>query len=563
MIQDITHAPLYTPPVVQHTRDRTVTILPLASRGQAPNPQINRMVQQVKEQISQKVTPIPLTLYKEMQFPQIILNPLLYTPFMTAEQIFQLLIPGNYKVTTLNVNDSITHTVSDKAIENDFKKWINKNETEDFNEADIERLRMFIRYKDLSLNEKTKCCQALYESLYKLLDENPYKLSFISYAGEEILLAKGPSEQLAIRLVSKSSTSEILISPKGEIVYKYYHNRLFYSESYNLNLKKYEYQEPAVHTNSDGPDSEASTGYIEWGRDKWETTSVLKSTCIFSYTNNSFDLFAGAKIENGALIIPVAKEPHLSPDFNGSERYEKVLRIDSKMDSCLELLLFKFKEIEFFLKNRCNQSIDFQSVSEECLKFLQSFEKLLPSNDLTNTPTCYSLGPIWSPIAASQDSLFTLMITFKNNEVSISSTKTSNGRGVSIGEAIRKVTISKKIGSDSLTFQIDKCNLNDLQITSDFSRYSLTKVGDITTLSGDGKDIPYIYQAASTLRDILRSLDSVILNEQNCIVTLAGDPLPLKRIERISNFPQETPGVSALSELMNNGDSELQSRRRI
>ncbi len=264
----------------------------------------------------------------------------------------------------------------------------------------------------------------------------------------------------------------------------------------------------------------------------------------------------------------------------------------NKKRAYLELLNFKLDEVVAFLKN--GNAGQAKKAFQGCCDVLSSFQKEL--NQLTENPTStslvkleetiekssYSRGPMWSPVAASEDSFFTWHITTdkKTDEVSFRLEKYSGGRGMMGGIAEREVTVTKGKASNLLTIEIFKSKTNDLEHHDSNSKYSIEDKGEkgifVTPLGREVNesclpfilgmsfyqknvekiqlpeqiqtDMGFITKVLSTLNDIQSSPDTLIFDENHSFICdLRGDPVPTERIKQLSNYRQEGVGHPLVS----------------
>lgn len=503
---------------------------------------------------------------------------------MPAETLLKSLIPGDYQVTT----EGNAISISDKKIENEFKFWVKKLPEHDLNQQGIDQLQKRVRYRDLDVTQRKEIRKSIYQSLFPLIHKKSISLSFMTgYSGEAVSLRQENS-QLVVRFESYRPF-ELLIDKNGTICFKYYANKEHHLKSVHTATQKVVYEcSPPHHLSQESPIELATIS----GGDSWEVSVVSESVCYFSMEGDEdnqpiIKLFHDARYEDGKLLIPKASERHLSP--------EKTLETEStnlidyalhKSRSCLELLNFKMDDVVAFLENGSKGQAEkaFQGCYA-ALSFFQnginSLTESTASTSLVNRDeniekSSYQLGPMWSPVAASEDSSFIWHMTTdrKTDEISLRFEK-SFFRGMMGGKGEREITITKGKAPNLLTIEIFKSNTNDLEHDDSISEYSIEDKGEqgifVTPLERKTNesclpfilgmsfyqkntkqiqlpeqiqtDMGFIMKVLSTLRDIQSSPDTLILDKsRQLICDLQGNPVPTERIKQFSNYSQKGSG---------------------
>ena len=506
------------------------------------------------------------------------------TKRLPVETLLKSLIPGDYQVT---IKGDVV-SINEKKIENEFKFWANKPLEQDLNQQDVDKLLGHIRYRDLDGNQQKEIRKSIYQSLFPLIEKKPINLSFMTgYSGEAVTL-KQEDSQLVISLGNEKRLEiEILINKNGNICFKYYENKYHYLKCVNTETQEVVYNyAPPEHLKEISPLS------FHTGSGSEEIFYVSESLCYFSMEDEdeqTIKTFHGARYENGTLLIPRIKNPHKSPESELETHRETIVKYAlNKSRSCLELLNFKLDEVVAFLEN--GNEGQAKKTFQGCCEALSSFQKGL--NQLTENATStaiitpdetiekssYNLGPMWSPVAASEDSSFTWHITtdHKTDEVSLRLEKGSV-RGMMGGTAQREVTVTKGKDPNFLTIEIFKSNTNDLEHDDSNSKYSIEDKGEagifvnplgratnelclpfilgmsfyqmnreqIQLPEQIQTDMGFIMKVLSTLKDIQSSPDTFILDKsRNLICDLQGNPWPTERIKQLSNYGQEGLGHS-------------------
>ncbi len=516
-------------------------------------------------------------------------NPLKSLKSLPVEILLKALIPGNYQVTIKG--DVIS--INEKKIENEFKFWANKPLEQDLNQQDVDKLQRHIRYRDLDGNQQKEIRKSIYQSLFPLIEKKPINLSFMTgYSGEAVTL-KQEDSQLIISLGNEKHL-EILINENGNICFKYYEEKHHRLKSVNTKTQKVEYDlPPPKHLKHISP-LDFKVGTVEGS---WKGLYVSERVCYFSMEDEdeqTIKTFDGAQYENGTLLIPKAENYHESPQLLKLKTHrETIVKYAlNKSRSCLEFLNFKLDEVVAFLKN--GNEGQAKKAFQGCCDALSSFQKglnqltenaastAIATPDETIEKSSRSLGPMWSPVAASEDSFFTWHITTdkKTDEVSLRLEKGSAGRGMMGGTAQREVTVTKGKDPNLLTIEISKSNTNDLQHYDSNSKYSIEDKGEkgifVTPLGREANesclpfilgmsfyqknvekiqlpeqiqtDMGFIMKVLSTLKDIQSSPDTLILDKsRNLICDLQGNPVPTKRIKQLSTYRQEGLGHPLVS----------------
>ena len=444
----------------------------------------------------------------------------IYVDHLPIDELLKNLIPGSYSLKI----EKKSIVIDDPNIQNAFKIWLNIQPEEPITIDDVKQLRKYVRCQDVSQELRKEIRQSLYESLYPLLKEEPIELSFMTgYEGETITLRQEDS-----KLIIKSSDRtpyffELSISSNGEVCYQYY-----------------------------------SKGKLRFSIDNEDTATI-------QFFNNS------KKDAEGNLYIDDKRETS-SIEKNSLHRSY----------SYVNLLNFKLDQIVGFLSSENEGQVQVRKIFQGCCHVLNSFQKSenqlsenQPTASVGNKPlatteneidkTTYSIGPMWSPVAASEDSSFTWHITTeqKTESVSIRLEKHSSGRGLCGGTASRNVGVSKEKDSNILKVKISKSNANDLESHASSSEYSIEDKGHqgifikplgidtesemIPFLSGMQysskkdtgiqthkkiqEDIGFITNVLFTIHDIQSSPDTVLLDLENKkIMNLLGNPIPLERM---------------------------------
>lgn len=191
----------------------------------------------------------------------------------------------------------------------------------------------------------------------------------------------------------------------------------------------------------------------------------------------------------------------------------------------------------------------------------------------------YELGPIWSPVATSQDSTFTFKVTQTGRTTVLESVKRYGGRGHMGGAGSRNIKIAHEDNADDCyTVTIDKKHYNDLEQCSSSSIYEvqITDNGCLRVIpkgyvsnaeftgwfvkspSGDWEqvedasnsrvqapqqmedDLEYILGAFVSIKNIYRSPHSLVLDQsdQKFRYLHGGSIVSSSRLRQLLNYQQ-------------------------
>lgn len=448
---------------------------------------------------------------------------------LDAEDLAKALIPGDYTVQ----EERGVLTISDPHLAKAFKTWAGKQEDKDLTLEDLNRLKAHLRYRDLPPETQMEIRKALYTSFFPHLTKESTNIPFLTgYAGQPISVYS-ENEALTFDLTFHGHKHLLRIRSDGSSSFEIY----TLGKDCRLALR---------YDNEDLSPAYKLDGVTENDRYFWH------------HNDQTF------------------------PDQLGSKR-----SLTHFGPAHLELILFKQREIEAFLQTK--DSFPATQVFEGCYELLASFQKKLPKESSTSsalaetTPqgrTSFQFGPLWSPVANSEDSYFAWTITREeNNVVTLELEKQTAGRGHVGGVSERRVILKKGAEDDVLTVDIVKSDRNDLDSCSSRSSYRLEKtvaglkatplgkesesehlplfVGMTTCFYQDHhtqvpkeleEEMTFLVKVFSTLTDIKKSPDTVVVDRENkTLRTLGGAPLPLQRIRQLTQYQQGWIGGSYIA----------------
>ena len=497
---------------------------------------------------------------------------------LSEEDLLKSLIPGNYSVTIKGESVAI----DDPNIQNAFKNWLGISPENEITLDDIKKLQTYIRFQDLGQDQMKDIRQSMYASLYPLLKEEPINLSFMTgFNGEEITLRQENSQLVMSSCNFNKEGFSLSISKDGDICYKFYADKSHYFLSVNLETSEIQYQEePPEHLKT----APVNTWHQENSLGKYQVSCINEQVCYFSMNNENettIETFHGAEYEDRDLNIPQSCESSISPKkskcaHKGQEKLIVQTAVNQSR-SYVEFLHFKLDQIIGFLNNDNNQA-QLRTAFQGCQSILNSFEQSI--NQLTEKDplaisknevekTSYSLGNMWNPVVASEDSSFTWRVINeqKTQKTSISLQKESDGRGKCGGTASRTIMLSKTKDPNILKVKISKSDRNDTDSYTSSSKYSIedrgnqgfliTPIGiknesmctplffgmdyfsknseNIQTSQQMQDDIKFILRAFFTISDIQSSPDTIILDKKSSLIrNFQGNPVPAERLKHIS-----------------------------
>ncbi len=473
-------------------------------------------------------TPIPPQLFDEIS-PS------------TAEDILKLVLPGDYTVT-----DSLDRnvTLSDPRIEKDVKAWVGKQEEEPLTTEDIASLNVYARYRSCSPEQKVVLRQNLFNALAPHIIGKVRIPWMTGYSGESLSLAQ---------------------SRDGAIIL-----------------------EGQRHSTSD-----------------WSIVIYSDGHCIY------VDHYITIENEDRKTLRPTQKNHQIRTDFSGREGWAKlegewVHEFDergvwktqltttkehlNKGPAHLELLFFKLEQVQAFLQRKPTRQAE--QVFANCCDLLGTLgseaesQAVVPHKEeaavvpLEESPvdtTSYILGPIWSPVANSEDSTFNWIVTRSSSgQTTLQLQKKSSGRGMMGGTAERTVTL-KTLEPNKLELEIYKAGANDLEAYASSSVYHLEGTSEGVRVTPQGRErmdhcIPFILgmqefhreqsgiqslaemqadgdfmlKVLTTIADIKMSPDTMLVDSDNRLVNLQGRSVPTNRVRLLSSQVQGAIGHPAI-----------------
>lgn len=291
-------------------------------------------------------------------------------------------------------------------------------------------------------------------------------------------------------------------------------------------------------------------------------------------------------IRNGEEIFLKDNNARFSKDQNNVETIEfinhlgnvqsthkKQVHLD-QANALMEFLIFKQNHITSSLNNDAWN----QQLATLQRNILSIFEQIRNSNSpnlstqAITTPSFFplseaiTLGPIWSPVATSQDSLFYWTVRRDDQDkIDLVFEKKSRGRGHMSGSSSRKI-IFQQSAEKKLLVHLQKADSNDIQNSSSHNSYELkfsgaglhfvplqSKSESFYCFGGDvfknetdqlppdqmKADFELIIGSLISIGDIIQSPDSVILDTETGQATLlTGDPIPDNQLEQLKSLQQ-------------------------
>ncbi|CCB89210.1 hypothetical protein [Simkania negevensis] len=436
----------------------------------------------------------------------------------SSSELLHHVFPGDYQVTESDGKVQI----DDKNVESSVKIWLGKKGEDPLTSEELASLKTYLRYRVFDGEERKQIRQEIYRLLYPLLEGKNEEVTLpcmTGYGGEKMRL-KLEDGCLVLEGLSWNSWC-IKIDAEGNCSF---------SDSY-VSIKNEE---------------------------RSQLTLVNPNHCI---RKDAHAWFKGEWIfeTNGPQLTTLKEHLQTGPAH-------------------LELLVFKLTQIRAFLSEGMVQRVQSDYVS--CCNLLSVIHKKiegekglqLVSRDATNGETCWILGPMWSPVVASEDSYFNWQIKKSSaGTLSLSLQKESCGRGMMGGTATRTVTLSTGETSKQLKIEVSKSGANDLDSYTSSSVYLLEQLPNqqirVQPLGKDSKayfgafilgipdfhqadsglqtqeeikkDMDFIMQVFATIADIQASPDTMLIDEKKReILTLNGHLVPLERLKLLYTLRQ-------------------------
>ncbi|MCB1071976.1 MAG: hypothetical protein KDK96_02625 [Chlamydiia bacterium] len=456
-------------------------------------------------------------------------------PASTVEDVLQLVLPGDY---TTTVSPEGTVTLSDPRIEKDVKAWVGKREDESLTSEDVASLQIYIRYRSLLPEQRTVLRQRLFSALAPLLEgKGEVTIPWMTgYSGESLSLFEGEDGAIILKGLSWHAWS-LAIYEDGRCKYEDDYIIIENEDRSTLRPAKENY---CLLTDQPG----------------------LKGEWVF-------ELKQTGEVKHQ---LTTTKE-HLN---NGPAH--------------LELLFFKIDQIQAFLKGEPTRQAE--QVFQNCCELLgtlaseaesqavvphQQQTAMVPVEELPVDTTSFILGPIWSPVANSEDSTFNWIVTRSSSgQTTLQLQKKSAGRGMMGGTAERTVTL-KTLETNKLELEIYKAGANDLEAYASSSVYHLERTLEGVRVTPQGRErmahcIPFILgmrefheersslqsmpemqadadfmlKVLTTIADIKMSPDTMLVNPENRLVNLQGHSIPTDRVKLLSSQEQGAVGRPAI-----------------
>lgn len=402
----------------------------------------------------------------------------------------------------------------DQQIEKKVRAWLGKKEGEGLSQEDIFSLRKYICYRSLPPKQKDVICIAFFENLSPLLhNQGTIILPFNSYDGKKLSLSLEDGSIVLQKIPCDGDCWKLSINGEGKWI----------CEDQNLML-------------SEG--HQVATG----GKIKKE--------------------------DSGENIVYRA---------NG-HRFCKLKTYQEYALALLELLLFKYDEIIACLKGETTQraKVIFDrcwTLLNQCHLNVNGKEKAAIAHQ-SKGRCSVQIGPLWSPIAASEDSTFIWTITkLDSGQTTLSFQKNASGRGLMGGNAQRTITLKTTGEFNQVEIEVKKEHANDLEDSSSISTYLLKKEKDGIHVCPKGKetnffllgfesqkassevqlqeeikeDADFILKTLTTIADIACSPDTMMVDQNSQLINLEGRPVPLDRLKFFSYLGQGIDGHPAFN----------------
>lgn len=515
---------------------------------------------------------VPLSHNQAPRLP-IIPAPFYHQVNLEAEALAKTLIPGDYTIR----EDEDTLIISDPHIAQAFKMWAGKKDREDLTLKDLTRLKAHVRYRDLQAVDRTEIRRSLYASLFPHVTAEPTVIPFLTGYGGQPVSVYREEGTLVFDISWLSYVRFMKIQPDGSVALEIYHDKPVYTSCIKRNTQEEIFKDP----NPDPLKKVHKRFLVSSKKGTFDFELQQERVLALRYDNeNPLPTHKAPEVifEDQTIKFyfehPVLAQ-YIGPYVGWIGSINKLLHFGP---AHLELILFKQGEIEDFLKMK--DHFPASQVFENCYQLLTSFQRSLPKETSSSTAlveteprgrTSFQFGPIWSPVAASEDSYFVWTITQEeDNVVTLELEKKAAGRGMCGGVAERRVILKKGMEEGVLTVDIVKSGHNDLESYSSTSSYRLEKISGGLAATPLGKetasshlplfvgmtechyessglqvpkelqeDMGFLVKVFSTLSDIQKSPDTIVVDKENQVLrTLEGAPLPHERIRQLSRYNQ-------------------------
>lgn len=463
-------------------------------------------------------------------------------PVSTVEDVLQLVLPGDY---TTTVSPEGTVTLSDPRIEKDVKAWVGKREEEPLTSEDVASLQIYIRYRSRLPEQRTVLRQNLFETLAPLLEgKGEVTIPWMTgYSGEPLSLSKGEDGAMIFKGGRGGLSWSLTIDDNGQCKYEDHYIIIENEDRRTLRPAKENHQILTNYPKREG-------AYMHKG--EWIHEFDERGTWKHQVTTTKEHLNVGP--------------------------------------AHLELLFFKIDQVQAFLKGEPTRQAE--QVFQNCCELLgtlaseaesqavvphQQQTTMVPAEELPVDTTSFILGPIWSPVAASEDSTFNWIVTRSSSgQTTLQLQKKSAGRGMMGGTAERTVTL-KTLGPGKLELEIYKAGANDLEAYASSSVYHLEKTLEGVRVTPQGRErmahcIPFILgmrefheersslqsmpemqadgdfmlKVLTTIADIKMSPDTMLIDAENRLINLQGHSVPTDRVRLLSSQRQGAVGHPAI-----------------
>ena len=455
----------------------------------------------------------------------------------TVEELLQLVLPGESSVTTSPEGNV---TLSDKRIERDVKSWLGKREEEMLTSEDIASLQIYVRYRSYPPEQRTAFRKELFKALAPSLEgKGETTIPWMTgYSGESLSLIYGEGDSIIIKGNSWRPWN-LSINQQGQCKYEDYYITI---ENENHATLRPAQKNNKILTNYRGLKGEWVHEFDE--EDSWK--AQLTTTKELLNTGPAHLELLFFKLDQVVAFL----------------QGEPARQADQVFTTCYELLNALASEAE-----------------RQALTPHREREALVPAKDGPSDQTSFILGPIWSPVATSEDSTFNWIVTRSSTgQTTLQLQKQSTGRGMMGGTAERTVTL-KTLGPNKLELEIYKAGANDLESYASSSVYVLERIREgVVQITPQKKetlshcipfilgmrqhhkersslqsmpemeaDADFILKVLTTIADIKMSPDTMLIDSsENRLVNLMGHSVPTDRMKLLSSQRQGGLGHPAV-----------------
>ncbi|MBX9744796.1 MAG: hypothetical protein K2X08_06255, partial [Chlamydiales bacterium] len=161
------------------------------------------------------------------------------------QQVLHSLIPGDYAVFVTKEGGV---EINNQRIENLFKKWLNVASDEALTIANCKDLKVHMRYRDLSWEERKKIRIIMWQEFHGALKQRPdqfIQLPFKGYGGETLSIGfVSAKESIAIVPSESVITGEIYLFQNGQVSYLFGNKNYSGADGLLINKKQSNIKKP-------------------------------------------------------------------------------------------------------------------------------------------------------------------------------------------------------------------------------------------------------------------------------------------------------------------------------